>query len=871
MSLIAPWIRSRLLLANLAGIFAGATGLSAQVPANVPVPAGFERNLEAAVARVREKGAGPTLISDPLIRGLAANPGNLEAGRVLFNANCVACHLENLRGKAGNAAVVGADLTDNIWDHGSRAADIFTTVMNGSLDTGMPPWKDVLGEEKVALVVSYVLSRVPIVETPISAANAAHNAKLKEWAAGWDAIPRPATGEPPRLAYFPLRLPGGELLEALGVIYADGRVLVYDERTFAPHSVWTDATILRDRAAIRGFRIEGTKALTFTGAAGPLALARTSGDENATSRTLVDVARRNDGIEIRSRASFASGAAVSTREVLALTESNSGATLQRALTFEGIPAGAAVTFAPGAAAETSAARAGVVQTGGQLQLAGDRAKFTPGDGARSAGIEWTIAVASVAEVPAAAKTKTASFEWDAGPPGPLTRPGFRAVQHPLPRLPSGEHRVLPFAMTTDPVTGTVYVSSGKLGEIFQVQAGPQLGSVAKVTEFTGAYLQDVLAMHHDGRSLLVQNRRHLTRVVTEGGQGVGPRLEHVMSFPQLIEPKSYDWGYGLVPDKNGGYIVSFAGHAVDSQAIKGSGSALRITPDAAGGKVEEVAFGMRNPVGWTVGPDGDIFFTDNQGNWMASNRLSQLVPDRYYGFPNPKQLEHRSKPVGPTAVWVPYAWAKSINGVTYNNTGAKFGPFAGHFFLAEVMEGGAIIRAQLEKVKGQYQGACFPFWNRGLLGPVSLTFDPTGRLWVGGLTEPGWMRQPDRGALYSIEYTGQVPFEIESIHARPDGFRIRFTQVPNRRAAEAVLYRIEHYRYEYSSAYGSRELDRTAVPVRSVTFNPEGRDVDLVLPPLVKGRVYRFDFDLGITSEKGEPLANDRAAYTLNEIPDATK
>jgi hypothetical protein len=317
--------------------------------------------------------------------------------------------------------------------------------------------------------------------------------------------------------------------------------------------------------------------------------------------------------------------------------------------------------------------------------------------------------------------------------------------------------------------------------------------------------------------------------------------------------------------------VSFAGHAADSQKIKGAGSAIRITPDATGGKVEEVAFGMRNPVGWTAGPDGDIFFTDNQGNWMASNRLSHLVADRFYGFPNPKQAEHRTKPVGPTAVWVPYAWARSINGVTYNNTGAKFGPFAGHFFLAEVMEGGAIIRAQLEKVKGQYQGACFPFWNRGLLGPVSLTFDPTGRLWVGGLTEPGWMRQPDRGALYSIEYAGEVPFEIEAIFVQPDGFRIRFTQVPNRRAAEAVLYRIEHYRYEYSSAYGSRELDRTAVPVRAVTFNPEGRDVDLVLPPLVKGRVYRFDFDLGITSAKGEPLANDRAAYTLNEIPDAMK
>lgn len=826
-------------------------------------------DVEEAVARVRQQATGPSLINDSLLRGLGANPANLEVGRMLFNTTCAVCHLENMRGKAGNAAVIGSDLTDNIWDRGGRPADIFTTIMNGAFDTGMPPWKDALGEEKVALVVAYILSRLPVVETPISAANAAHNAKLKDWLGRRDDIPRPAPGDPPRLVYFPVHLPGGELLEALGLVYADGSVLLYDQATLAPHSVWSGATIARERAAIRGFHLEGRRILTFTGAANALSLAGPGANPETLRRTLTEVVRGKDGIEIRTRATLASGETVMGSELLALTPADAGVVLRRTLTFEGLPAGTTLGIAPGQVQGASGDNGGSLRTTGRIQPGEQGVTVVPAAGVRHVVMEWAHTAVSPTQSPAEPGVKPAAFTWDAWVPGSAQRPGYRAVQHPLPRLPSGEDRVLPFAMATDAVTGTVYVASGKLGEIFRVKVDAKPGSLATLIDFTGTHFQDILAMAHDGSSLLVQHRRNLTRVLDSDRDGVAERLEHLMSFPQLLDPRSYDWGYGLVPDKNGGYIVSFAPHAVGSQEMKGAGSAIRIHPHPTGWTTEEVAFGMRNPVGWTPGPDGEVFFTDNQGNWMASNRLSQLVPDRYYGFPNPKQLDVRSKPTGPTAVWVPYGWAKSINGVTYDTTGGKFGPFAGHFFLAEVMEGGAIIRAQLEKVKDQYQGACFPFWNRGLLGPVTVTFDHVGRLWVGSLTEPGWMRQPDRGALYSIEYTGEVPFEIQSIYARPDGFRIRFTTPPGRRAAEAISYRIEHYRYDYSSAYGSREIDRTAVPVRSVTLQPDGTDVDLILPPLVKGRVYRFDLDVGITSERGDPLANDRAAYTLNEIPDA--
>src|SRR5262249_16686172 len=146
----------------------------------------------------------------------------------------------------------------------------------------------------------------------------------------------------------------------------------------------------------------------------------------------------------------------------------------------------------------------------------------------------------------------------------------------------------------------------------------------------------------------------------------------------------------------------------------------------------------------------------------------------------------------------PYGWARSINGVACDSSAGKFGPFAGQFFLAELMFGGAIIRADVEKVNGEYQGACFPFWGKGLLGPGSLAFVSPGRLFVGGITEPGWMAQPDRGALFRIDFTGQTPFEMQTIHVRPRGFQIVFTSPVDKAAAgNPSSYHLEHYRYEY--------------------------------------------------------------------------
>lgn len=445
--------------------------------------------------------------------------------------------------------------------------------------------------------------------------------------------------------------------------------------------------------------------------------------------------------------------------------------------------------------------------------------------------------------------------------GPLERPGYRAVSYPRPKTSTGEDLVMPGAIAADPRDGRVFVASMKRGELFVIRDPDEDPKTARFEDYAGGLFQEAYSMVAESGALYVLHRRNLTKITDTDGDGKADRFDRVVGLPHGIAD-TYDYGYGLMRDKTGAFVMTYAPYA--NQTMSGSGGLIRLLE---GGRTEELAYGFRNPLGWCAGPDGEIFYTDNQGEWVATNKLCRIVPGQYYGFPNPQQKQHAQKPFGKTAVWVPYGWAHSINGVTYDATGGKFGPFEGQFFMAELMFGGAIIRAAVETVNGQTQGSCFPFWGKGLMGPVVLTFDPKGRLWVGSITEPGWMAQPDRGAVYRIQFTGEAPFEMRDIRVLPNGFRVNFTTpVDPKSAVDAAGYAVEHYRYEYTGAYGSPELDRTKVAVQSVSVSADGRSVDLTLPSLLQDRVYLIT-PRAVRSIKGEPLVNSTGAYTLNEIP----
>lgn len=75
----------------------------------------------------------------------------LAEGRALFSRNCAPCH----RNDAGG--LVGPNLTDNFWIHGTNFTDNVKTIWNGVTEKGMLAWKDQgMKPNEVLSVASYI-------------------------------------------------------------------------------------------------------------------------------------------------------------------------------------------------------------------------------------------------------------------------------------------------------------------------------------------------------------------------------------------------------------------------------------------------------------------------------------------------------------------------------------------------------------------------------------------------------------------------------------------------------------------------------------------------------------------------------------------
>ena len=115
--------------------------------------------VEAEIARIQAvKMSSNVVIDDPTLWAMSRNPIFVESGKETYLSLCAACHLPSLKGKSESLAAIGRDLTDNVWIHGGQPINLYTTVDGGVLDKGMPAWGPVLGTQKSAEVVAFILS-----------------------------------------------------------------------------------------------------------------------------------------------------------------------------------------------------------------------------------------------------------------------------------------------------------------------------------------------------------------------------------------------------------------------------------------------------------------------------------------------------------------------------------------------------------------------------------------------------------------------------------------------------------------------------------------------------------------------------------------
>lgn len=83
-----------------------------------------------------------------------ADADGIKAGQVLFEANCVACHLKDGGGS------VGPNLTDDYWLHKGGLNNIFNTITVGYPDKGMQSWSSKFSPKEIRFLASYIKTLV---------------------------------------------------------------------------------------------------------------------------------------------------------------------------------------------------------------------------------------------------------------------------------------------------------------------------------------------------------------------------------------------------------------------------------------------------------------------------------------------------------------------------------------------------------------------------------------------------------------------------------------------------------------------------------------------------------------------------------------
>lgn len=432
-------------------------------------------------------------------------------------------------------------------------------------------------------------------------------------------------------------------------------------------------------------------------------------------------------------------------------------------------------------------------------------------------------------------------------------------------------------------------------------------------------LHEVLGLVYKDGALYCAQRGELTKITDTNHDGKGDVFETIYAWPLSGNYHEYSYGPQIAPD--GSFFVTtnlgfFNGESWRGRsAVPWRGWALKIFGD---GRMEPWATGMRSPCGLGI-IDGELFYTDNQGEYIASGGLWHVQKGDFMG--NPAGLDWAAEPASPVkvsadqiharvdprrikdeegkyvrpqnienekvttladvnkeipslrlpAVWLPYGYLGISTSEPIVIPDGNFGPFSGQVLIGD--QGMSMIsRVFLEKINGEYQGAAFAFRSGFNSGVLRMAWADDGSLFVGE-TRRGWgsSGEADEG-LERLVWTNEVPFEMKAVRAMPDGFEIEFTKPVDPATAEDIAsYSVESFIYKYHPVYGSPPVNHQKCSIKGISLSDDNLKARIVVDGLRPAYIHKIYLEGVRDREHAHPILHPTAYYTLNQIPGGKK
>ena len=395
--------------------------------------------------------------------------------------------------------------------------------------------------------------------------------------------------------------------------------------------------------------------------------------------------------------------------------------------------------------------------------------------------------------------------------------------------------------------------------------------------------------YRDGVYFTAQ-RSELTKLQDTNNDGRADIYEPIYIWPLEGNYHEYSYGPVILPDGNMLVTLNLGWIGRGASLSKWRGWMIQISPE---GEMTPIATGMRSPAGFGLNAEGDVFYTENQGDWVGSGRMTHVELGDFVG--NPEGLKWTGEPesplslkfeditdtlgytlyeyakvqseVKPPSVWFPHTlMGISTSDVLLIEDDESVGPFKGQLLIGDQGHS-KIMRVFQEKVNGVYQGACFPFREGFSSGVLRMIWGPDKSIYV-GMTNRGWASTGKSPfGLQRMIWNKKVPFEIKTVKAQEDGFLLEFTQEVDRRtAANPDSYQVSDFTYLYHHIYGSPATDVQTRTIYKVEVAQDGRSARLYVEGLREGFVNEIRVP-GLRNRTGQALLHDFCYYTLNQIP----
>lgn len=391
-------------------------------------------------------------------------------------------------------------------------------------------------------------------------------------------------------------------------------------------------------------------------------------------------------------------------------------------------------------------------------------------------------------------------------------PGYSAERVPAPTDPHGRPQLFePLGMALDPKDGSIVVTTRTAG-------------VWRFKDNTWTMiadgLLDALGVIVEKDRLVVGQKAELTALYDKDGDGFYETFR-TLSDDFLYTANYHGYLHGPAKDKAGNYYFTLnLDHRNGRQIHKANGKfmgsqggyrgwTLQVTPE---GKTIPFAMGLRSPAGVSASPEGDIYYTENQGEYNGTSKMHLVEKGNYYGHPSGLVDLPGMKPDSSEIAWDKWAPKRAVSvalmpharianapgSPTWDTTGGKFGPFAGDIYCGDQTLS-TLFRIAL---KPNNEAALIHFADSFPSGLMKQTFDKNGAMYV-GQTGRGWRaRGGSEHALVKLTYTKNDSPQLKDITRDGETFTLHFTG-NTKELPEATDLSIESWFYHDKPDYGS--------------------------------------------------------------------